>query len=243
MRALFLALLLTTSLLADTYAVVKITYHRQESISTTYRQGLSFRFDGPNSMTIHDAGKQATWSLDPHKKQYVELKPRTMPLFQLAQWIMRPRDSGKTVNIYDETVDTGERKDLFGYTARHIITRERQVAEPGACSVSYQTETDGWYITVPGEPRTSTRIEAMSDRPCHDNIIRHGEQADPGFAVLTVRGDMKQEVLSFSTAPLDPKLFEVPAGFTQGPSPTMSWTQEWSTQWNVLKRAIQSWFD
>ncbi|HEV7675436.1 MAG TPA: hypothetical protein VGQ12_12970 [Candidatus Angelobacter sp.] len=55
-------------------------------------------------------------------------------------------ESGGTLKIIIENVDTGERKELFGHTARHIITREKRVAGPGACSKPSLSETDGWYI-------------------------------------------------------------------------------------------------
>ena len=55
-------------------------------------------------------------------------------------------DSGGTLQIWIDNIDTGERKDMFGHVARHIITREKRVAGPGACSKPSITETDGWYI-------------------------------------------------------------------------------------------------
>jgi hypothetical protein len=62
---------------------------------------------------------------------------------------IRPRptvDSGGTLQIWIENIDTGERKELFGHVARHIITREKRIAGPGACSRPSLSETDGWYI-------------------------------------------------------------------------------------------------
>src|SRR5215475_10655792 len=55
-------------------------------------------------------------------------------------------DSGGTLKIWIENIDTGERKEIFGHMARHIITREKRVAGPRACSKPSETETDGWYI-------------------------------------------------------------------------------------------------
>ena len=55
-------------------------------------------------------------------------------------------DSGGTLKIWIENIDTGERKEIFGHTARHIITREKRIAGPGACSKPSLSETDGWYI-------------------------------------------------------------------------------------------------
>ncbi|HET7872924.1 MAG TPA: hypothetical protein VFL42_10475, partial [Terriglobales bacterium] len=54
--------------------------------------------------------------------------------------------SGGTLQILIENIDTGERKEIFGHIARHVITRERRIAGPGACSRGSESETDGWYI-------------------------------------------------------------------------------------------------
>lgn len=55
-------------------------------------------------------------------------------------------DSGGTLQIFIENIDTGERKELFGHVARHIISREKRIAGPRACSKPSVSETDGWYI-------------------------------------------------------------------------------------------------
>src|SRR6185503_7324008 len=45
------------------------------------------------------------------------------------------------------TKDTGERKQIFGYTARHIITTMSIESSPDACSQNNtKMEIDGWYI-------------------------------------------------------------------------------------------------
>jgi hypothetical protein len=62
---------------------------------------------------------------------------------------IRPRPtvaSGGTLQIWIESIDTGEKKEIFGHIAHHIITREKRIAGPGACSKPSQSETDGWYI-------------------------------------------------------------------------------------------------
>lgn len=243
MWSMMLALIMTVPLPADTYYVERNTYAGQESTLVTYIQGHNYRFDGPGSITIFNAERQTTWSLDRSRRQYMELSHRPAPLFTLAKWIVKPRDSGKTVHIYYETADTGERKDFFGYTASHVITRERTVAEPGACALSHEIETDGWYINAPGMRSLRGRITVTSDPPCRDQVIRHGEPASPGFAVALVRGSLKQEVLELSSAPLDPNLFEVPADYKRTEPPSTSWVQDFHSQWRMLQRAVETWFE
>lgn len=61
-------------------------------------------------------------------------------------------DSGGTLQILTDSVDTGERKKFFGRVARHIITRERRIPSPGACSLGSESQTDGWYLDASAVP-------------------------------------------------------------------------------------------
>jgi len=52
---------------------------------------------------------------------------------------------GGVVTSTITTKDTGERKQMFGYTARHIITSMQMKSSPDACStVDTKMEIDGW---------------------------------------------------------------------------------------------------
>ena len=47
------------------------------------------------------------------------------------------------------TVDTGERKEMFGFTARHLKRTMTFQSSPDACSQQQmKMETDGWYINL-----------------------------------------------------------------------------------------------
>ncbi|HEY1936471.1 MAG TPA: hypothetical protein VGJ33_00885 [Candidatus Angelobacter sp.] len=107
-------------------------------------------------------------------------------------------DSGGTLQIWIDNIDTGERKDLFGHVARHIITREKRVAGPGACSKPSITETDGWYIdpSVMPDWRQQNRnnfgvvvaaeVAAVSNDRCFnkmDKIEVHRAGVETGFPV------------------------------------------------------------
>ncbi len=119
-------------------------------------------------------------------------------------------ESGGTLNIWIETVDTGERKDLFGHTARHIITREKRVAGPGACSKPSLSETDGWYIDGSVMPEwrqqkknsfgvvVAAEVSAGSNDKCFnkmDKIEVHRSGVETGFPVkvtTTLTSDVTQ---------------------------------------------------
>src|SRR5687768_3295875 len=57
-----------------------------------------------------------------------------------------PVSRGGVVNVTNTITDTGERKEMFGFTARHIKTSMVRKASPDACEKDMKLETDGWYI-------------------------------------------------------------------------------------------------
>jgi len=126
---------------------------------------------------------------------------------------IRPRpmvDSGGTLKIYIENTDTGERKEVFGHMARYIISREKRVAGPGACSKSSDSETDGWYIDDSMLPEwrqqkksgagivVLTEVAGGSTDKCAnktDKIEVHRSGAETGFPVkvtTTLRSEITQ---------------------------------------------------
>jgi hypothetical protein len=113
------------------------------------------------------------------------------------------------LQIWIESTDTGERQEMFGHVARHIVTREKRLATPGACSRSSESETDGWYIdeSVMPEWRRSTKnngtgvvvatmVAVGSGSVCLNKVDRidvHQTGTDPGFPLKSTTV-MKSEV-------------------------------------------------
>lgn len=61
----------------------------------------------------------------------------------------RAHGHGGVLTITITTTDTGERRQMFGYTARHIITKSFAESSPTACDqYPIERETDGWYIDL-----------------------------------------------------------------------------------------------
>ncbi len=124
---------------------------------------------------------------------------------------LRPlTQSGGVLQIFIENIDTGERKEMFGHVARHIITREKRVAGAGACSKPSQSETDGWYIDGALLPEwkqqkgngagvvVATEVSAGSADRCANKIDKlevHRSGVETGFPVkvtTTLRSEMRQ---------------------------------------------------
>jgi hypothetical protein len=138
---------------------------------------------------------------------------------------------GGVVEIVNTITDTGERKEMFGFTARHIKTSMVKKASPDACDKDQKVETDGWYIdfqydfNCPGEKQKYDATPVRPQRPdCKDEVrTKTIGTAKLGFPLLVTTtvyqpdgrtSSMTQEVLELSRAPLDAALFDVPAGYT-----------------------------
>src|SRR5687768_17025211 len=139
---------------------------------------------------------------------------------------------GGVVTSTVTTKDTGERKQMFGYTARHIITTMVMESSPEACSqVKNKMQIDGWYVDaefalecdsgVTYRPYTPPQSGGCQDRyvtkqvgvakkgyPVWEKMTMFDPNGAESFSTIT-------EVVEFSHASLDASLFEVPAGYRQ----------------------------
>src|SRR5436190_9077172 len=142
---------------------------------------------------------------------------------------------GGVVTMTVNTVDTGERKEMFGFTARHLKRTTMMESGPGACSqTKMKIDTDGWYINLEYGLACETasrppQMGATSAQGCRDRYQYHRTgPTNVGFPLIetmTMYGEdgranftMTKEVLEISRQSLDAALFEIPAGYTQAAS-------------------------
>jgi hypothetical protein len=146
-----------------------------------------------------------------------------------------PSRTGGVVTYVTSTVDTGERRAMFGFTARHVKTSTSIQSSPDACNQNnFRTELDGWYIDLsvefncnPGGPG------ATYSRPvtggCRDQVKfrreGNGKVGYPLIETMTMYDGSgratfsnTKEVLELSRESLDIALFDIPAGYTQAMS-------------------------
>ena len=140
-------------------------------------------------------------------------------------------EKGGTITYVSNISDTGERKPLFGLTARHVKTSMTMQASPDAClKENMKIETDGWYVDLPEFSCPLTvhpPLPQSSERPggCRDKMIfKTAGGGKLGFPLTETRtmkmgdGDMSfsqsVETLEFSKATLDAALFDIPKGYT-----------------------------
>jgi hypothetical protein len=143
-----------------------------------------------------------------------------------------PATRGGVITYVMTSVDTGERKDMFGFKARHVKTTTAIESSPDACSqLKQRTETDGWYIDLSFGLNCELGRAPMSGGPpaaggCQDKVhFRHegtGRMGYPLVETTTMYGPdgnamftSTKEVIELSQEPLDAALFEVPAGYTE----------------------------
>ncbi|MGB8508307.1 MAG: hypothetical protein WCD76_07875, partial [Pyrinomonadaceae bacterium] len=147
---------------------------------------------------------------------------------------VQPRTGG-IITVTRNFTDTGERKDFFGYKARHLKTSMTMESSADACDkTAFRQETDGWYIDLNygidcGERMRPTMPGGRQSRPrCQDRMVfksngagRLGHLVEGTTTFYDERGDSHtttQEVIELSRASLDPALFDVPAGYTEAKS-------------------------
>lgn len=139
---------------------------------------------------------------------------------------------GGLVTMTVNTTDTGERKQMFGFTARHLKRTMISESSPDACQPQQmKMETDGWYINLEyGLSCGSSRPPQMSGRPapqgCRDRYqFKRTGPVNLGYPLMetmtmygadgSVQFTMSKEVTELSRQTLDAALFDVPAGYAE----------------------------
>lgn len=236
---LLIAVLLAGAALADLKITTKNTMAGQTSQGTTYIKGARQRSEtqmGPiRSVTITQCDKKQTITLSDACKAYM-VSPMIAPDAPAEADAAPPPSSGKprkggTLTIHTTSVDTKERQQMFGYTARHIKGSMAMTSSPDACApVNTKMETDGWYadFTPAGVSCSAGGYGGGmgGGRPdCQDRIRYTGSGIrNPGYplklttTIINENGERfttTQETVELSKANLNPALFEIPKGYKQ----------------------------
>jgi hypothetical protein len=240
------AILLTVSLMltvagtafADVKIRTKQTMSGQTYENTTYIKGKRQRTEMMNgvmvSITQCDLGKDLR--LAPQTKTYTVSyytdangKPTT-PVTPGGS--AAPATKGGIVTITTTIKDMGEKKQMFGYTARHIIQTVETESSADACYPSKsKMEMDMWVIDAEFGLACMQNYSASYNNGgkaggCKDKIVpKTIGTAKPGYPVYQkmtsydVSGKesytMIQEVIELSKTTLDQALFEAPTDYRE----------------------------
>lgn len=233
-----------------------------KSETTVYVKAMRKRTEGGGMMgmgsslvTIEQCDLQRTVKLNDKKKLYFiepftqgneevidedASKAKVVPAKQNSA-NAKPQKGGVITQWYSIR-DTNERKEMFGFTARHVWTSRKMKPSPDACMMkdSMLMKTDGWYIDLPQfncpvnyRPVRPPRMQNEKEQPqCMDKFVTHrsgkGKLGFPLIETTTIimggsgpqTTEMKTslETIEFSTAKLDSMLFEIPPGYREAKS-------------------------
>ena len=193
----------------------KIVTRTGDSTLTEYFKGSLRRTDSsPVYTTVMDSEHrgQVNWRNDLRQYEIVEWPPEVQPNSL----------PGTVIKIEQRTSDTGERKQFFGRTARHLVSRVTRSDGP-------QTVIDGWYIEPPGLPKEKSGFAVLTLSVAGQSPPRiELEQVGPapeGLAIwqkmtstVVLPGNSRHyeslsEVTELSDRGLPDTLFQPPAGY------------------------------
>lgn len=196
---------------------------------------------GSDSVNITQCDLKRTIQISDSAKKYVitpmdpDESPAGPPTPTTANAPATPSVRGGVVTYVSTSIDTGERKEMFGFSARHVKTTMTTSSSPDACYPNKQRfETDGWYIDLnvgldchlDRAPMMSSRMPAGG---CRDQVkFRREGKGRVGYPLVVttkiygedgrVTFSTTKEVVELSRAPLEAALFDVPAGYTEAAS-------------------------
>jgi hypothetical protein len=200
-----------------------------KSILTKYVQGQRQRFEYGRSaarVTLQqcDAKKQIDLNLEQKLYGTTELDTNGLPLGRRMPSPPSSKYTGPSYHYVITTEDTGQRAKVFGYDAWHV--RETTVTTTSTSSKPSKTLIDYWYIDldVPTDGCYAWPEDWRAAMVAADgrHTLKRIGTAKRGFPVLkrtvfhNIEGKPSEhviEVTEISTAPLDPKLFEIPKDF------------------------------
>ena len=143
-----------------------------------------------------------------------------------------PAHRGGVVTVIVNTMDTGERREIFGFTARHLKRTTVMESSPNACQQQQtRIDTDGWYINLEyglncGGSERPPLTGRTGPQDCRDRYqSKRTGPSNLGFPLMettTMYGadgsamfSSAKEVVELSRQPMDAALFGVPAGYTE----------------------------
>lgn len=233
--------ILSATASADTKVKTRQTSSGQTYENTSYIKGKRQRSEtnGGQMIMIQQCDLRRNIQIMPQMKVYM-IQPYDEPnqpspsstTPTTAAPASLPVKKGGLVTSTVTTKDTGERKQILGYTARHIITTMEMKSSPDACSQNNtRMQIDGWYIDATFaldcdssraythyrpkaaggcQDRYETKTIGMAKKgyPVWEKTTMYGPDGAESFSTIT-------EVIEFSQATLDQSLFEIPEGYRE----------------------------
>ena len=251
LSAVITILTISGSAFADAKIKTKQTVGGQSMENTTYIKGKRQRTEIGSgqmvSITQCDLGRDL--QLAPTTKTYTisyyeESTAAITGTTTSANGVVK---AGGTMYITTTIRDTGERKQMFGYTARHIIQTVETTSSPDSCNpTKSKMEMDMWVIDAEfgiacTQNRNYTPNYNTKNGGCRDKIVPKtigtGKTGYALYQKMTMFDDsgkesmtMIQEVVELSKATLDASLFEVPSDYREVKDASQLYASAYSSQ-------------
>ena len=241
---LFVAVAIIT-ISGTAFADVKIksrqTMSGQVTENTTYIKGKRSRTEMMNGtmISVTQCDLSRDLQINPNAKTYMVnlYDDGNSPAAGAVKAAGGPVVKGGTMYITTNIRDTGERKQMFGFTARHIIQTMEMESSPDACNpYKSKLEMDMWVIDAEFslDCLNNRRYVPRPNAPnggCTDKMVAKttgtGKSGYPVYQRMTsfdANGKesytMIQEVVELSRATLDASLFEAPADYREVSDPS-----------------------
>ncbi len=243
-RAILFSLLailtVSTTVFADVKIKIRQTMSGQNFENMTYIKGKRQRSELMNGqmITVTQCDLRRDVQLNPTAKTYL-----VSPYDDAANAatsdkskIQNPQskiEKGGTMYITTTNKDTGERKQMFGYTARHIIRTVEMESSPDSCNpMKSKMQFDEWVIdeTFGFDCERTQNYQSYNPQKfsggCRDKMVSKtigtAKSGYPLYQKMTMFDDngkesysMISEVVELSKATLDSALFDVPNNFRE----------------------------
>jgi hypothetical protein len=227
----------------DFKITVKTTVAGQSTQSTTMIKGSRERTETAinagsftmNTINITQCDQRRIIQINDRARKYLITPMDSDPGSDSTSTIGAPASTesrrGGVVTMTLNTIDTGERKEMFGFTARHLKRTMSFQSSPDACNQQQmKVETDGWYINLEyglncGTARPPQTGRGTPSAGCRDRYeYKTTGPANLGYPLIetttmygpdgNVTVSSTREVIELSRQTLDASLFDVPAGYT-----------------------------
>jgi hypothetical protein len=189
---------------------------------------------GPNgsTITLRQCDLKQTLTLNEQAQTYLVTKDpqdeNAARAAALATGTAAPEAQGGKIVVTTTITDTGERKTLYGYQARHLKAKVSEEPSTDACTQVRQSfDIDGWFADVTKEQSACAAIAPpiQQGSGCSDRVIaRKVGSGNMGYPIqenITMPtpdgGTMTVGIITseLTKQQLPDELFDVPAGYRQ----------------------------
>lgn len=184
-----------------------------------------------NTITLHQCDLKRTVTINDQAQTYMSLAdPQDDSAAKAAAMFGAPSagpTSAGTIRQIVTVTDTGERKQISGYNARHLKMTVSVEPSANACTQTKQKfEIDGWYADIKDHSSCGVSVPPVQQEgTCSDRlVVIHKGTGKPGYP-LTQSINMHNEDstttrIEINASDLDKQalsadLFDVPAGYRE----------------------------